>query len=722
MGGRFLLLDGWRCPVANDSTDLKSVPMGDVDPSFTFRPNRTRRSLPMGITQRTTAMLRTDADTLEGLINGRAHHFPCDVDAWSTSGIGPELGSDYEILARSQSAAMFGRGYLHVITSATWNPQLPAKWTVMFWAGADDYSTAHHYVLRSDGVAYKDGAVFVGVVPSLVVDDGAFAFGAGNFDDIVALPFIASADFLVAFYRWTTGKGLVLHLPFDRFVDDAQDRGLSASEPGSAVTYRVPSGFEVADPGGGGRVGLAAGTFNGTQRVALVDARLDLLASAYAEVSWEAWVRWDSTLTPGAQAYIVHKDSGGGAGYRIWVTAGGVIHAEVGLAGSDASAVTGAVIEQDQLHHVAVTFTQASGELTVYVDGEAVALASSVANPAAAYEDDGGDVVTIGNNTAGNRPFGGVIDDFRFYRMALSAAEVADHYECGLWAQPVPGWMPFSANPIAWGSSTDWRAIEVVGESTDQQIVTHSRDGSWRNNSRTVSFSMAQRRDFDGRFIPTPTFQWTLIERYLDDDGNFRPSHGAFIGDRSGGLFVVGPVGARAWAAGDEGAVQLSDAVNQALNGRRGATVLAWVRRNVTGVQHTVIALTNAPARVRLRLDVTAGNAVRMAGISEGGVDVEQVQTFGALTDELWHLVGGVLDLPANSVTAVLDAGHATGAVTFASDVFVPDTGDVHFIAQDHTPANHWDGDIAVVSLWDRALTLKEIAAVYRLGRAGYFR
>ena len=69
-------------------------------------------------------------------------------------------------------------------------------------------------------------------------------------------------------------------------------------------------------------------------------------------------------------------------------------------------------------HHVAVTFTEATTLLNIYVDGVLRTTAIKT------LEGDGtGHVVTVGNHQ-GSNPFSGLLDDVRIYSRALTLAEI----------------------------------------------------------------------------------------------------------------------------------------------------------------------------------------------------------------------------------------------------------------------------------------------------------
>ena len=69
-------------------------------------------------------------------------------------------------------------------------------------------------------------------------------------------------------------------------------------------------------------------------------------------------------------------------------------------------------------HHVAVTFTDSTNTLQIYVDGALVTTATK-----ALEADDAAHVVTVGNQR-GNNPFSGLLDEVRIYSRVLTLAEI----------------------------------------------------------------------------------------------------------------------------------------------------------------------------------------------------------------------------------------------------------------------------------------------------------
>ncbi|HSQ91190.1 MAG TPA: LamG domain-containing protein, partial [Nitrospiraceae bacterium] len=85
------------------------------------------------------------------------------------------------------------------------------------------------------------------------------------------------------------------------------------------------------------------------------------------------------------------------------------------FATGDTVAVT---IADTNWHHIAVTFTDSTNTLQMYVDGTLVTTATK------ALEADGaGHVVTLGN-LRGSNPFSGLLDEVHIYNRALTLAEI----------------------------------------------------------------------------------------------------------------------------------------------------------------------------------------------------------------------------------------------------------------------------------------------------------
>lgn len=161
-----------------------------------------------------------DANTIEGLFSGWGHHFNFNDNAFSSRGIGPEASSTYTI---SNSDPVFGRGNLSVGSSnyILWDLDLPELWTVMYWRDCD--TTPEHVVVRSDGESWLNGVSTVIGFSELTITNGTVSLGEGEYDDLVVLPFEASASFIEAFYTYGDAFSDLPYLKLSGDIVDNQE-------------------------------------------------------------------------------------------------------------------------------------------------------------------------------------------------------------------------------------------------------------------------------------------------------------------------------------------------------------------------------------------------------------------------------------------------------------------------------------------------------------------
>lgn len=714
----FLLLDGWRLPAFNETPQQTFEQHGEITANWMNKPVRNRRALPSVWQAQMAVMLAEDATTLEGLLMGQGHHFPCDAHAFSESGIGPEAGGGYSILNRTSTNGMFGLGYLSVSSNIVWDAKLiDDSWTVAYWRAVT--GTPVHVVVRADGAKFINGVRDdTAATTELTVDLGAVALTAGAYDDVVILSFNASDSFTEAFYRWTTGKMIQWHVPFDGDDDEALARGV-------ALVSSVGASYVRGQIGNARRfVAGSSAQYSGTKTNAF----------GATELSWECWFIRRSALVEGSPtAYILDKVSGA-AGYSIFINTSGLFAERLDArlwtaAGQLQTVLDVGTTPKDVWHHLVVTWTQASGALTTYLNGVSVGTVFFSA-PGSPTANDGAANVYVGNNTAASRQLGGDVDDMRMYRLALTPNEVVDHFNAGRHGIAPPVLQPCSKLPSLEidGGIVGWRQTNVLGDAGDAGVIQHGSSDGWKNNSRQPQATLEERSEFEpSGYLHKPDIGLTLSEKF-DVSGTMRHSQGNFSdASRSNGVFGPGPFGfGRAWypQGPPTGQLNMTGGTAQSFGGKQALTVLAWVRRTAIGAQHTVLVHERAGASIKVRLDVTAGNLVRFGGRASAADAAEVLRSSVAtLVDTAsWHLIGGVIDLQNNRLATVLDTAYDEGAATFATTVFTTEAGAVQRVGVDNAVANRWTGGISHVFWWHRRLTRGEILAVLKAGKAGQFR
>jgi hypothetical protein len=478
----FLRVNGWRIPVRDRGASEELVTWGEVPRSRDGRPLRHRRAVVRDPSFNAIFMLEQDANALVALLEGRGHHFPFNIDAHSESGLGPDTpaAGAWSITYRTLGAnGILGAGFLTVTTSIVWDAQLPrGLWTILYWRNVNSTSTAEHVAVRADGAKWLNGVRNDALVTTeLVVDEdlGAVALTAGDYDDLVLLPWHAPDSFVEDFYRWTTEKHISLHVP----VLDGTPRdtiGLILLPP------TLLGGVSVVRTGG--RVGGCIIADAAGEAVSLFSAaETDVFGKT--EITFEAWV-YPLAATP---AGTVAAHIAGGAGWRLDLLAstpaGRVgVRARVHTATGTAEHATAPLDRENSLvpgtwNHVLFTWVRSSGRVALRVNGRSVprVAGSFTDQPGSAPLNDGGAATYLGNDSTLAVPANARLSGIRFYRLALTDDEAIDAHRAGLEGVPGQEPRPFSALPrvVLDGAAVGYRPRAVVAEVTDQPYVQHGQ-------------------------------------------------------------------------------------------------------------------------------------------------------------------------------------------------------------------------------------------------------
>jgi len=706
----FLRLDGWRVLVLNEQAREEYAQHGELDASFTGRPNRQRRGLPRRWQHDAGYLSASDADTLEMLLERKAHKFGFERDAFSDSGIGPELGSAYVIVPRGPLDGGFGWSYVNVTGTLVYDLRLPAaQWTVAWWRVGIGTGTETHLVVRSDGAKWLNG-VRADATPTteLTVSNGAVAFTSGQYDNLWVAPIDVSDSFAETLWRWQSGRGLSFDVRFEGAALDVRRHKQYDSQAGAFIRGVVSQAmlFSAAAD----RARFNAG--NGDHGV-----------FGKSQFSVATWVRLD---TVGGTPSVAHHINAGG--WHLHVNAlGQVVFNLITGAGTVAVTSTRALVA-GAWTHVAATWSQSTGVATLYLDGRDVSSAR-VSFPGSAASSDVLADLTIGNNGSLTAVFPGAVDEMRLHSVALTADEVAEHWQSGLVGARPPGvqaFRPGHPGLVAFGASTAWRDVVTVPSSEGQDYQQAGGQPGWSNNLRKVTMALDEYADQEGpAIIPTPAWQW-----FLGAPANIgtviQPARGGIQATRTGGSFVLGPQGAPGTAAlgfSLSGTVELPQEIVVALADSKAVTVMAWVRRSSLGTADTILNLTTTGASTRIMFGVNAGGALFVD--ARGAVaDALQshVSALTMLSTTQWSCVGCVVNVAGDSLSIFKDGQSTSAAVAFASTFLTPEVGTLNRIGVDVAGANRWSGDLLCVGIWPRALTFAEHQAIYAAGIGGVFK
>ena len=198
-------------------------------------------------------------------------------------------------------------------------------------------------------------------------------------------------------------EDLAMHLPFDEGTGDTAEDHSNFQNDGTL------EGADWVD----GKINKAV-SFDGASYVGVMPGQKVGIGQA------TTWALWFKTDVDGQTAYlaVLHGTmtvtlSGGNIQAQVWTSTWNTVNSQF-------KAIIG------EWHHVAVTWTQESSEITIYVNGNEEASAPA----AGGMSFKSGRQLAIGANDqlsyAGDGLFTGVIDDFRIYNRALSEVEITE--------------------------------------------------------------------------------------------------------------------------------------------------------------------------------------------------------------------------------------------------------------------------------------------------------
>jgi hypothetical protein len=237
--------------------------------------------------------------------------------------------------------------------------------------------------------------------------------------------------------------------------------------------------------------------------------------------SYEAWIRTNENCIPGSSGGVqqVIADMGtfiNGKRFTLNLLWANSVRLEIGGTG-----ISGTVAVNDSLwHHVAAVYDPtASKKVTLYVDGLVCGTGNFTATPSTSA----GNVV-IGRRVDGANPFGGDIDEFRLWNVALTDADVLAHMNGEICAPSNNLVLYYTMNAgVADGSNTNTTTLTDQSGSNNGTLQNFSLSGSssnWtygQNLSQTVydtivatACSQYMIPDSSGYWDSTGTYTWTF--------------------------------------------------------------------------------------------------------------------------------------------------------------------------------------------------------------------
>jgi len=749
----FFNINGWNVPIVNGGMSETSTQYGNSGKSFTNRSLIRRRMTPRTWSGNMLFQTPSVADTVEGLLMGRGHHFPLNTGFWSDSGVAPTTLVNKSIV-EGGGLQRFGTGHADFTSDMSFDIGFPnGKWTVIVWADLTGTGDWHHYAETATGDTYKDGEAVV-VTSFASVADGVLTISEADFpvstalikgmDDLVLLPFNVDASFIADLYTWQSADGIVMQCPFD-YPGDFADRVNGVLGTVSSVTDDTVAGDLNRVSGSGSLLNISTPDTVTFAVVAGDPTETDNID----EQTVCFWIRPDSAATGAAVSRVCSQ--GAGASSWIFDMNVGVMRAYrgVGTAFNDLDILdTQAVATDEWVHFVAAYTTDGiTSSMSLYRNG---ALVGSDTTPFGAGTNSFN--VVMGGSPSG---YTGNTDDFRYYKQALSANQIAEIYDYGLHGYDFipPQDRAFSKLPrllVSGDCIGSQHPKEVIGKVDSEAYVQHG--GTYSPNDRSINLMLQEVSPLQESGISRPDANFILDPEFVIDQIN-----GPSSLDASGGYEYEKKAGTAAPTLVydmDDGFgfcqsfVKTSNQgfdlpsntsgfsnLSSDLGGHSGVSVGAWIYIEtltaVGSILNIPIKAGSSFSKVALNVHTNGGGSIQWGGRSEIG-DLFQGPTSGlpVISTGEWYFILGTLDLPSatasiyanvasKTTVSLLDeaTGLSFGRTTFSAENGGTGAGTIHgsVIGTNDVPQN-FDGKIKSVMVWKRVIEMDEIVTTFRKG------
>lgn len=413
--------------------------------------------------------------------------------------------------------------------------------------------------------------------------------------------------------------------------------------------------------------------FNSSGYIAFTGANI-LTALVKGSMTCSFWMKHAGGFTGSDQAIVNVSD--GVAGDNLLITmrdATGVL--SIFSAGAT-SRVAGTAATADALWHHFVVTKDAASIVAIYRD--------AVVDTGGT---DAGQTITpaqslIGAGGVGPALFldGGNLDEITFWDKKLSSTEITELYNDGV-ANDLTGHSAYR-NLTNW-----WRMGDQVFDSTDTVAGTELlNDVRGTKTGTPITGLIAANTELD---VPLEVFFSTLFVSASTDNGT------------------------------------VPTAVSSGFSGFSAITASLWVQRTSAAARHVIFDFSISGVLEKFFLEFTSSDEIRVGGRSSA-VPLDALQTttsaasFGATAT--WFHIVAIINVGANSFSLFVDdATPGTPLITesgktFAGATFAAAAGTTQAIAMSSAAANHFDGNIDELSLWNKALSPTEVTELFNGG------
>ncbi len=541
----------------------------------------------------------------------------------------------------------------------------------------------------------------------------------------------------------------------------AEGNGLDSAGGNTAYAPVLPGGVTF----GPGEVGQGF-QLNGTNAYLMVPASPSLNIGTGSGITMEGWIKVSSVdgLHPIAEWYSDVRDV---LGVQFWINSspfesGGLLAVLIDT-NSNRQALTSpqGILQPNAFQHVAMTYDQASGITKIYLNGAAVAQANMGSFvPQTSY-----------NLWIAHRPFdrpgdwtygatlGGILDEFSLYNRALSADDIASIYNAGaagkcdgnssgiapaLTSQPTNQTVTAGANATftvtAAGSQPlhyEWYGpdnFEIPGADTSTLTLSNvqpSDAGSYyafvtnqfgfaQSSNAVLTVTGATTNSNPG----TPPLDGLVA--WWKGENNTLDSAGTNNGVVTRGLisYAPGEVGAAFQYDDSSGYVAVPAAPSLNVGQGAGFTLEAWIQpgdlQNQMPVFEWEYDTNTAADGVHFWVSSIGGAGCLFANIVDSSFNSHWIYSAPGLITADYQHVALTYD-KSSGVASIYRNGVLVATQNLGS--FTPDTTGNLLLGErtylNNEPQYHYVGGLDEMSVYSRALSQSEIAAIYNAGSAG---
>lgn len=429
------------------------------------------------------------------------------------SGVSEGGSNDVEVVISNGSVA-FGYTTGNIISTGVWN-----HWVLIFDGSLSGDSNRLKFFFN--GV--QQNLTFSGTIPATTADTAASVrlgnedttsiYHNGRIDDVRVYKHALTPSEVASLYNWAPGP-----VGFWKLDDNSGTSANDSSGNDNTLTLE-PSASWSAGRFGPGWDGNGANFMSRPD-----DADFDFAAANDFAIS--LWFKSDSATNPGANEYLIDKETG--TGYAIYITTGGLVTFGID---SDSiwtpadTAASSADVYDGTWHHVEAVKTGTT-RIDIYVDGVLVGSDTSLL---ATGDLSNADSLTVGDQDAiddGDEFFGN-IDDVRIYNYARTPAQIVADMNAG---HPAPG-SPVGSPVGYWnldeGDTTDVDDLSINNNDLTMSATSWTANGKFNkafNGTGAVWLTRADDADFD--FAASQDFSVSL---WVKSDSATNPSTDEYL-------------------------------------------------------------------------------------------------------------------------------------------------------------------------------------------------